>query len=73
MSNGSVAWSGLSVLVSTCGSIPWWRATKSGRRGISQRTAKDGRTLIRTARTGARTVTARAAAAICSSAGRVSA
>lgn len=68
MSKPSAALASGSVLVTTRGSMPGCRATKSGRRGMSQRTANEGRTLMRTARTGACPVSAWAALAICASA-----
>ena len=72
MSKASGALSGGSSVVKSCGSIPGWRATKSGSRGSIQRTMKDGRALIRTTRDGARTISDCAAAPICSIAGLVS-
>ncbi|MNG20135.1 hypothetical protein D3C76_1455780 [compost metagenome] len=52
------------MLVTTSGLMPGWSAMKSGSRGISQRTAKEGRTLMVTLRWAALRVSALAALAI---------
>ena len=66
-SKAAGALAGAATLVTTSGSMPGYKATKSGNLGISQRTANEGLTLILTVLAGARAITARAAVPICAS------